>query len=58
MTNGGPGRSSYTLIFYLYQVAWTAFRMGYGAAVAVAIAAIMAVLTTIQFAFISRRVEY
>lgn len=58
MTNGGPGRSSYSVIFYLYQIAWTAFRMGYGAAVAVALAAIMAVLTTVQFLFISRRVEY
>lgn len=58
MTSGGPGRSSYTLIFYLYEVAWTAFRMGYGAAVAVVIALIMAVLTIFQFAFISRNVEY
>jgi multiple sugar transport system permease protein len=58
MTAGGPGRSSYTVIFYLYQVAWTAFRMGYGAAVAVAVAVIMAVMTAVQFLFISRRVEY
>jgi multiple sugar transport system permease protein len=58
MTGGGPGWSSYTVIFYLYEVAWTAFRMGYGAAVAVALAIIMAVLTTAQFLFISRRVEY
>jgi multiple sugar transport system permease protein len=58
MTTGGPGRSSYTVIFYLYQVAWTAFRMGYGSAVAVALAIIMATLTTIQFVFINRRVEY
>lgn len=58
MTNGGPGRSSYTVILYLYEIAWTAFRMGYGAAVAVAIAGIMAIITTFQFLFISRRVEY
>jgi len=58
MTSGGPGRSSYTLIFYLYEIAWTAFRMGYGAAVAVAIAFIMAILTVFQFAFISRDMEY
>ncbi len=58
MTTGGPGRSSYTLIYYLYEIAWTAFRMGYGAAVAVAIAGIMAVLTIFQFAFISRDMEY
>jgi multiple sugar transport system permease protein len=55
---GGPGRASYTVIIYLYQQAWVAFRMGYGAAVAVAIAGIMAIITAVQFFFISRRVEY
>lgn len=58
MTNGGPGRASYTAIFYLYQVAWTAFRMGYGAAVAVTLALIIATFTLIQFRLIGRRVEY
>jgi multiple sugar transport system permease protein len=58
ITSGGPGRASYTLIFYLYQMAWVAFRMGYGSAVAVAIAIIMAVITAAQFLLISRRVEY
>ncbi len=58
MTTGGPGRSSYTLIFYLYQIAWTAFRMGYGAAVAVCIAVIMAVMTSLQFLVLSRRIDY
>lgn len=58
MTNGGPGRASYTAIFYLYQVAWTAFRMGYGAAVAVTLAIIIATFTLIQFRLIGRRVEY
>ena len=58
LSNGGPGRSSYSVIFYLYQVAWTAFRMGYGSAVAVALAAIMATFTAIQFFAIGRRVEY
>ncbi len=55
---GGPGRSSYTVIIYLYQQAWVAFRMGYGAAVAVVIALIMAAITSVQFLLISRRVEY
>lgn len=55
---GGPGRASWTVIIYLYQQAWVAFRMGYGAAVAVAIAIIMAILTAFQFLIISRRVEY
>jgi multiple sugar transport system permease protein len=58
ITSGGPGRSSYTVIYYLYQVAWVAFRMGYGAAIAVSIAVIIAAITALQFVFIGRRVEY
>jgi multiple sugar transport system permease protein len=58
MTTGGPGRASYTVIFYLYQAAWQAFRMGYGSAVAVTLAGIIASLTVIQFLFVGRRVEY
>ena len=58
MTLGGPGRASYTVIYYLYQVAWTSFRMGYGAAIAVSLALIMGVLTMIQFFFINTDVEY
>jgi len=58
ITSGGPGRASYTVIYYLYQMAWVAFRMGYGSAVAVTIAIIMAVITAVQFLIISRRVEY
>lgn len=58
MTAGGPGRSSYTVIFYLYQIAWTSFRFGYGAAVAVAIAVIMAAMTAVQFLFFNERVEF
>lgn len=58
MTRGGPGRDSYTAIFYLYEVAWQAFRMGYGSAVAVALAVIVIAVTIVQFAFLGRRVEY
>jgi multiple sugar transport system permease protein len=58
MTTGGPGRASYTVIYYLYEIAWRNFRMGYGAAVAVTLALIMATVTAIQFRFIGRRVEY
>jgi ABC-type sugar transport system permease subunit len=39
-------------------MAWVAFRMGYGAAVAVAIAIIVAAITAAQFLIIGRRVEY
>jgi multiple sugar transport system permease protein len=58
MTRGGPGRESYTVIFYLYEIAWRAFRMGYGSAVAVSIAVIIILFTLLQFRLIGRRVEY
>jgi multiple sugar transport system permease protein len=58
MTTGGPGRGSFTVIYYLFDVAWRAFRMGYGSAVAVALALIMGLFTLIQFRIIGRRVEY
>lgn len=58
MTNGGPGRASFTVIFYLYDIAWRAFRMGYGSAVAVALAIIMGIFTLIQFRVVGRRVDY
>ncbi len=58
MTTGGPGRGSYTVIYYLYEIAWRAFRMGYGSAVAVTLAIIMAVFTLIQFRFLGQRVDY
>lgn len=58
MTTGGPGRASYTVIYYLYEIAWRAFRMGYGSAVAVSLAIIMAIFTLIQFRFLGQRVDY
>ncbi|MEZ4666390.1 MAG: sugar ABC transporter permease [Anaerolineae bacterium] len=58
MTTGGPGRASYTIIYYLYQQAWVAFRMGYGAAVGVSLAVIMAMFTAVQFKFLGQRVDY
>jgi multiple sugar transport system permease protein len=58
MTSGGPGRSSFTVIFYLYDIAWRTFRMGYGTAVAVVLAVIMAIFTFVQFRFLGQRVDY
>jgi multiple sugar transport system permease protein len=60
ISNGGPGRSSWTVIFYLFQYAWgQAFRLGFGAAIAITLAVIMGVITVIQFFIVGRRqVEY
>lgn len=58
MTRGGPGFASYSVIYYLYQVAWQAFRMGYGAAIAITLAVIITIFTVTQFRLLGQRVEY
>ncbi len=59
MTNSGaPGRASYTVILYLYESAWEAFRMGFAASMAFTLALLLMVITLIQFFFVGRRVEY
>jgi multiple sugar transport system permease protein len=58
MTAGGPGYASYTVIYYLFQTAYQAFRMGYGSAIAIALAAIIMVFTVLQFRLFGQRVEY
>jgi multiple sugar transport system permease protein len=50
MTGGGPGHESRTVLIYLYQTAWTFFRMGYASAMAVMLAVVMIIVTLIQFA--------
>jgi len=57
ITGGGPGRYSYTVIMHLYYTAWRFFRMGYGAAIAVALGIIMIILTLLQFYFLGQREE-
>jgi multiple sugar transport system permease protein len=58
LTGGGPGTASYTIIMYLYDVAWHFYNLGYGAAIAFALALIMGVITAIQFFFLGNRVEF
>ena len=55
MTQGGPGNESKTVLIYLYQTAWSFFRMGYASAMAVSLAAIMIVVTLLQFALLRNR---
>jgi len=57
MTKGGPLRSTYLISFYLYQKGIQEFRLGYGAAVGVAIALIMAVCITAYVYLYTRRGE-
>ena len=43
MTKGGPIHTTYLMSFFLYQKGLRVFKLGYGSAVGVVVAAIMAV---------------
>jgi multiple sugar transport system permease protein len=48
MTGGGPSLATLTVIMYLYNQAFTAFRLGYGSAVAYVVLAVLVALAIIQ----------
>ncbi len=58
MTGGGPGHESRTVLVYLFQTAWSFFRMGYASAMAVMLAIFMVIITLIQFRLLRSRIEY
>ena len=54
MTQGGPSNSTLTIVNYLYVVGFTWFEMGYAAAIAYALFALLLVITVVQFRLVSR----
>ena len=58
MTNGGPLGRTRTIVWYIYQTAFKDFNMGYAAAMAFALFAMMLVFTLLQLRFLRREVEY
>jgi multiple sugar transport system permease protein len=57
MTSGGPDGATSVVVFYLYQQAFTYFRMGYASAIGYVLFAVIFGLTLIQFRFFDRHVE-
>ena len=57
MTGGGPAGSTSVLVFYLYQQAFTYFRMGYASAIGFVLFVIIFVLTLIQFRAFGKPVQ-
>lgn len=49
MTNGGPGDATRSIVQYLYEQAFKAFDVGYGAVVAIIVFLVIVVVTLIQF---------
>lgn len=49
MTQGGPGSSTYTLVYYIYSAAFKYYKFGYASAIAVILFLILLVVTIIQW---------
>lgn len=58
LTGGGPVQSTTTTGFYLYQYAFTYFKIGYASTVAVALFIFILILTLVQLFLAERRVHY
>ena len=49
LTNGGPNNSTMTIMYYIYYNAFKLYKYGYGNAMGVILAIIIAILSAIQF---------
>ncbi|UQZ32832.1 sugar ABC transporter permease [Paenibacillus sp. PK3_47] len=58
MTNGGPAKASYTIVYHIYQQGFIDFKMGQSAASAMILFCIILVFTLIQFKMSKRWVHY
>lgn len=58
MTDGGPGDSTQVYVFYLWQNAFSFFKMGYASAMAYILFIIMLLITLVQVRLLGRRVNY
>jgi sn-glycerol 3-phosphate transport system permease protein len=57
-TMGGPNNSTTSIVYYIYQQAFTNRDIGVGSAAAVVLMAIVGVLTILYFYSLSRKVHY
>lgn len=58
MTDGGPGRATNVLVYYIYYQAFGLFRFGYASAMATVLFAIVLIITIIQFRLENKWVNY
>lgn len=58
MTNGGPEHASTSYMFYLWQQAFTYYRMGYASALAWLLGVFIIIVTAVQFILAKRWVYY
>lgn len=58
MTEGGPGTSSYVLVYYIYQLGFRRFEFGYASAIASLLFVLILALTLIQWHMRKRWVHH
>ncbi|MGN8646594.1 carbohydrate ABC transporter permease [Gracilibacillus sp. HCP3S3_G5_1] len=58
MTNGGPGKASYTMVFHIYNNAFVDFRFGESSAAAMILFVVILIFTLVQFKLQKRWVHY
>ena len=49
LTSGGPDNSTMTIMYYIYFNAFKLYRYGYGSAMGVVLAVLIAILSAVQF---------
>ena len=54
LTGGGPGTSSYVMVYYIYQEAFQNYRFGYASSASVMLFLIIVALTLLQWGFRKR----
>ena len=58
MTQGGPGGSTDTMNYHIYQQAFQLFRSGYASALAMLLFALILLVTAVQFLYFRKRTVY
>ena len=58
LTRGGPDDATLTTALYTFQTAFGYGKLGYGAAMAIVVFAVVLLLTALAFRFVGRRVPY
>jgi multiple sugar transport system permease protein len=54
MTSGGPRGQTFTAVYWIYQNSFVSFRLGYGAALSIALTAIILIFSSLQIALTAR----
>ncbi len=58
MTQGGPGQSTTTMNYYIYQQAFQLFHAGYAATLSILLFAVILLVTLVQFRYFRKRTIY